>query len=294
MSGTKLRNYCFTYFGEELEISEDSDIKYCIFQKEKCPDTGRIHFQGYVELTKPMRIKAVQELLGIEKAHLEKRMGSREQAKAYCSKEDTRVDGPWEVGNFGSTQGKRNDLTALKKDILDPKSNICDVVIKSVENYQQLRFVEGLMKYRQPYVGVRCVKWFYGPTGVKKSYTASIEAGDYDEITYTNGGFWIGYRGNKNVVINDIRGNVPLNELLRITDRYKLYINIKGGECAWEAVNIWITCNVHPESLYQNCGERVDQLVRRISEIRKFGDGTRDEVGGNTETPTLKDCLPIV
>lgn len=292
MSGTKLRNYCWTYFGDNLEIEEDDDIKYCVFQKEKCPDTGRMHFQGYVELTKPMRIGAVQELLNIKNAHLEKRRGNRDQARDYCMKEESRVEGPWEIGEFGKGQGKRTDLIELKKLTLNPLHSVNEIVITEVNNYQQLRFVEGLAKYRKPYIGERQCKWFFGPTGKNKTRTAIEETeNDYDEIQYTSGGFWIGYRGNKNVIINDLRGNIPLNELLRLTDRYKLYINIKGGECAWETINIWITSDKHPRRIYENCGERLDQLERRFKEIKDFGDGTRDEVRGNTKTLTLKEML---
>jgi hypothetical protein len=41
--------------------------------------------------------------------HFEKRYGSQSEAIAYCSKEDTRVDGPWEYGTCNK-QGDRTDL----------------------------------------------------------------------------------------------------------------------------------------------------------------------------------------
>ena len=69
---SKLRNYCFTLHAETLPTLEfpEDDVRYAIWQTEKCPETGRLHYQGYLELAKPMRIVAVKNLLPNSKARI--------------------------------------------------------------------------------------------------------------------------------------------------------------------------------------------------------------------------------
>ena len=40
----------------------------------------------------------VKKLFDINFIHLEIRRGTQQQARDYCQKHDTRVDGPWEYG----------------------------------------------------------------------------------------------------------------------------------------------------------------------------------------------------
>ena len=92
-------------------------VKYAIWQLESAPSTSQIHLQGYVELYKKQRLSFVKKILPT--AHLEPRLGSREQARDYCSKQQTRLQnipaGPWEFGEFipGPGQGTRSDLGML-------------------------------------------------------------------------------------------------------------------------------------------------------------------------------------
>lgn len=86
-------------------------VKYVVFQLEE-GHNGTPHFQGYAELTKRKSIGAIKnEWLG-NAAHIEKMMSTRVKARAYAMKEDTRVEGPWEAGEWveGAGQGKRSDI----------------------------------------------------------------------------------------------------------------------------------------------------------------------------------------
>lgn len=68
----------------------DGTINYCIFQKEKGTN-GTPHLQGYLEFTSKRRLGFCKGIL--PRAHWEPRKGSREQARDYCSKNDTREEG---------------------------------------------------------------------------------------------------------------------------------------------------------------------------------------------------------
>lgn len=110
------RNCCFTIFQDKWDIEDkvqflqsiydNGDIKYCIVQLEKSPETGNLHYQGYLELPKPMRYGAIKSLLKCDSAHLEARKGTALQAADYCRKEESREDGPWEFGSLAK-QGQR-------------------------------------------------------------------------------------------------------------------------------------------------------------------------------------------
>lgn len=100
---------CFTIFEEDWDHTRlmHESIRRAIVQKEKCPDTGRIHYQGFLELLSPMRYSGIKSILKCESAHLEKRKGTPQQAWEYCAKEESRVDGPWQYGEPPKGQGHR-------------------------------------------------------------------------------------------------------------------------------------------------------------------------------------------
>lgn len=43
--------------GVMRDIGASNGTRYCIGQLERCPDTGRLHIQGYVECKSPQRLK---------------------------------------------------------------------------------------------------------------------------------------------------------------------------------------------------------------------------------------------
>lgn len=71
---------------ERADMDMSAEVKFMVCQLEKAPDTGRIHVQGYLELTKPLTYDKIKEILGWPSAHLEPRRGSQKQAIDYVTK----------------------------------------------------------------------------------------------------------------------------------------------------------------------------------------------------------------
>jgi len=102
----RARNVLFTQFlpdgiqgGDVLVPSEWPDVAFAVWQMELCPTTNRIHYQGYIEFVGKKSWSWIQQNCeGLETAHFEQRKGSQAEARRYCMKEDTRIDGPWEFG----------------------------------------------------------------------------------------------------------------------------------------------------------------------------------------------------
>lgn len=109
---SRYRNLCFTLFDDtvltsQLEVICDT-VKFICFQYECCPDTHKVHVQGYVEFVNGASLATVKKLLG--EGHYETRRGTAQQAYAYCSKPETSI--PLSFFEFGSisNQGHRSDL----------------------------------------------------------------------------------------------------------------------------------------------------------------------------------------
>ena len=80
-------------------IHNCESIRYMAYQLE-LSETGTEHLQGYVEFNQPLDFKEVLEIFSDGKFHLEFRRGTREQARDYCTKEQSRIRGPWFVGEW--------------------------------------------------------------------------------------------------------------------------------------------------------------------------------------------------
>lgn len=84
------------------------------------------------------------------------------------------------------------------------------------------------------------------------------------------------------MLFDDFRAkDYPFNLLLKLLDRYDTTYEFKGGSGAWLPQTIIITCPRHPQAEYtywrgskeheEKEHEDIQQLLRRITEIRAFG-----------------------
>nr|ACC78690.1 replication protein [Gossypium darwinii symptomless alphasatellite] len=99
--------WCFTIFftsaspPDLVPLFENTSVSYACWQEEESPTTRRRHLQGYLQLKTKKSLSAVKSLFGNLNPHLEKQRARRtDEARDYCMKEETRVSGPFEFGDY--------------------------------------------------------------------------------------------------------------------------------------------------------------------------------------------------
>ena len=89
---------------------------YLVWQKEKCPETNRVHYHVYVRYDKRKKFSTLRRIWP-ERSHLEIARGTEEECRNYCTKEESRVEPGGERGEYkpeiGSRQGERTDMEEI-------------------------------------------------------------------------------------------------------------------------------------------------------------------------------------
>lgn len=107
------------------------------------------------------------------------------------------------------------------------------------------------------------VKVFCGPTGTGKSHRAFEEASDaYIKGSTTK--WWDGYAGQKRVIIDEFRGQIAIEHILKWFDKYPCFVEEKGGQLALRAEEFWVCSNKHPRDWYVMDVETIEALLRRL------------------------------
>ncbi len=118
------RHYIVTSMEVQLKPIFDEEItRWINGQIELAPTTNKEHYQIYVEFIKPMSHKKAAKVIGYPGAHMEVRRGTRQEARNYCSKDDTYLRSRFEYGTWIKGQGHRGDIEDLVEMIKEGKSD---------------------------------------------------------------------------------------------------------------------------------------------------------------------------
>ncbi len=253
------------FFGGQFERGEG-----------RAPGAGNRHFQAYLVVGRPARLPQVKGLA--PGAHLEIARGSDQQNLEYCNKEDTRLWGPFEHGDRALLgQGVRTDIAAAVAAI-GGGADLGDYVMEhpgalkywsSLSKLQASRF-----KHRRSADPPPDVYWCYGATGTGKSKWAAESCTPEEQYWKPPGNkWWDGYHQQSTIIIDDYRagGDINFKWLLRLMDRNPLLVEVKHDFIAFSSAKIIITTPLSPVDTFSYRSEEdINQLLRRITEVKKF------------------------
>lgn len=275
----KVRNVCFTINNWTHEQWQHLDANsgtttYLVVGKE-VGESGTPHLQCYAEFENPRSTgkgwSNFRKLFG--NGHFEVRRGTAKQAADYCKK-----DGDFTEWGEITRQGERTDWAAATAAVLSGGS-IVEVVQEQPQLLPAIRALERLQNLSiAPLEREVHTTWLFGPPGSGK--TRYVWDNFPNVYSKPSGPWWDGYSGEEVLLLDDFDGDILYTEFLKVLDRYKYRVPVKGGYVGARWNKIFITTNKPPHEFYRK-GNR-DALKRRIHEVRILN--SPDRVYNGTQT----------
>ncbi len=289
---SQARDWCFTVNNPVQSEQEFMsylqtlpDLRYVVFQREKAPETGTEHYQGYFEFTQQKWFTTIKKYLS-EKAigvaaHIEARRGKRTQARNYCMDEETRISPQYyEYGEF-IEDGERTDLTDIMHDIENGMSfydlskkhgNRFIRVMKWAKEFRQAHLEN---KYKRVFRNMQ-VYYIYGSAGCGKTSYVFNKHGYDDVYRTTNYEFgWVDdYNGEKVLFLDEFRSSFKISEILDYLDGQP--IRIRGRHYNRVACydTVYIVSNIPLTEQYKNIQDNEPKtwaaFLRRITAVYNF------------------------
>ena len=273
----RMRRICFTAFKDPKLSWNASKLTYVVMQEEICPTTSRHHWQGYAELDSAYTLQVIKtKVFNDNTIHIETRMGTLEEAVAYCTKEDTRVDGTMYTHGEARQQGERTDIQQYAQWLTEDGKWTPEKI--ETFGHMLLKFPQGSKALADVVLrsaggnGHRAVtvNVLYGDTGTGKT--------QYLYRTYDPSSIYVvplglrpwfpDYRNEDVLFFDEFNGEAsgyPVEFFLKVCDSYPIRVETKGGFISLVHTKIVIASNVHPVKWWPGINERqYEALLRRL------------------------------
>ena len=276
---------------------------YMIYQMERCPSTGTLHWQGYTRFKNTKRLSSVKNLLG-NTVHLEFARGTEQDNKAYCSKDESRVEGevPHEFGNFepdAGHQGKRTDLEAVHA-LIDSGQTTRQIAQAETETFIRYHAgIERAVQLHRPVPPVRrdvVVSVIWGSTGVGKTHTVMMSTETESMYKVPEGPHpWDQYEDEKTIFLDEFRWeNWPITTMNLVLDVWRLQLPARYNNKQASWTKVIICSNQDPRSWYPNEDPRLrDALRRRLGRGCRLMTERGQDLSAMEPNPDFTYLLPV-
>jgi len=204
-------------------LHENHFVEYVCFQYEKGDKTGLLHLQGFMRYKKimfPNKVRVIFPTMSLKQCGMQ----SNQECRAYCCKEETKVDGFdfFEWGNFTKI-GQRNDLVRLIQAIKD------DMPYEQLlENfpYQMMNMGDKVEKTRQNLIREKFknvereihVTYIYGVEGTgKTTFPYRVLGLQYQDVfkvsNYKHSGKYDNYKCQDVILFDEFHGQIDITEM---------------------------------------------------------------------------------
>lgn len=272
------------------------EIDKMVYQLERGKE-GTLHYQGYFYCEGRKSFKQLKRQ--IPEVHWEVAKGDSKQNYDYCTKEDTRVDGPWFKGVF-TRERERMDLKILGQFILKIENDVSDINLldRFGNSYaRNLRFIDRMMRSRVSLIakerdGTKKVVYIIwglqgtGKTWMVRNWCSKNELNLYI-VCHGSGNsksLWFdGYKGEEAVLFDDFYGWAQYSLILELCHEHPYRVQMKGSEIDWCPLVVFFTSNKHPSEWWKEIDTKAfKRRVYRTIHLTKVFDE-------NDKEPTWKD-----
>lgn len=255
---------------EYERIINQEGASYVIIGKEK-GEEGTPHLQGHLYFQGKVSARKVKSIVG-ERAHVEIARNPASSIE-YCRKDGDFV----EIGTRPIRKGKRSDLDKIKE-LIDRGIPINQIATTHFR--QWVRYARAFEQYANIVGGSREgapeVIIYWGPTGSGKTRTVHERAPDVWIYPGSSNAVWFdGYVAQPDVLFDEFDGSYfKITYLLRLLDRYRMQVPVKGGFRNWKPKRIFITSNIDPQQWYANASDaHIAAFYRRVTSVNYMQSG---------------------
>lgn len=289
---TMSKRWMITVFSDTWVPTFTPDMAFAVWQRERCPSTGRVHVHVYVRFVGRKRFGSVKNAFARQDMHLEPCHGTEEECTNYVEKEESRIEAGARYGEYEpteGTQGKRSDLEAIAEKC---KANVNLATIAMEHPGDFIRYHSGItalhtkVAAKPPVMRQMQVTVYYGPTATGKTHRVMNTYPECFVVVPGRGPFDM-YNGEDVVFFDEFDWTSwSIFEMNRYLDKYRLILNCRYNNRYAGWTHVVICANSSPLTWWPNAELPVVQAFRRRISGRVWRVASQQQDMATTEPET--------
>lgn len=260
---------------------------FIVFQLEEGSKSGYDHYQVFCQYDSPTRLSSIRKAFtsrGFTAQYIAPRQFSVSSCLAYCTKDKTRIEGPWNRGEASLPATDTKTILLDAENQLAEGSTTVDSLLLNPETRPAVRrhltylraIEEASLRDRWSKTDRSVTTHFlYGPPRTGKTWGLTHERysyGDFYSVTdWTHP--WDSYNQQRVLILDEFEGQPDFHLLCQILEGYPLELSARYSNrwAAWDTV--WIVSNATLNEIVEIYRQRgvsesmLPSLPGRISEV---------------------------